>query len=573
MEGGGGGGAARRRTRGRPAPPPRARRLQQRLARRATAKAPTELLARVGGGGPAATRSCWGAAARAGCGGWCRRRRRWASTGGRPRARLGGLQRGGGRRLEPADDGADEAELLPRRSARRCAGRCGRGTRWTTWRWRSTRSSSRRTGASPTACCVVPSLLVDVAACATKKAKVGALRALLDRWAALLQKFVQSAGEQSALVEAVVESCATPTRSSRSSTTRSSCSTTATRKLQEEAILAGPARAEGGGGRLGGGGGGGLEGRLLKQADGLLTWLREADEDDDESEEEARGVRSEERGARRSEGARGARAQGAGRIARARAPSSFSLDTHGGERDGRGPLGAASRCGALWRPPPPCSRALGAASIAAKARLLLPPSLTKPGIGAVSCQHTWACTVSTTAPHPPVIIVPRCVCRLSHIMHTIMRQEACGACVSACVHLACPELHMFSRFTRMHACQSTVSFVRRRPRSLGTAQRWVALCPSSRGPLRSPLSRQPWCAPLHLPAQARGAGPDQRRPSSQRVPSRRHEAADAAAPWSQTALRLRSSVHSASESALPAVPLPCGARSGRCRVAALHVPF
>ena len=54
---------------------------------------------------------------------------------------------------------------------------------------------------------IVPALLEDVAQAPSKKAKVGAIKKLVERWAPLLLKFVQSKKDQRALVEAVVESC------------------------------------------------------------------------------------------------------------------------------------------------------------------------------------------------------------------------------------------------------------------------------------------------------------------------------------------------------------------------------
>ena len=55
---------------------------------------------------------------------------------------------------------------------------------------------------------VVPALLADIAAAPTKKAKVGLLKKTLEKWSALLYKFVQSSEDQAALVEAVVATCA-----------------------------------------------------------------------------------------------------------------------------------------------------------------------------------------------------------------------------------------------------------------------------------------------------------------------------------------------------------------------------
>jgi len=128
---------------------------------------------------------------------------------------------------------------------------------------------------------VVPALLEDVAEESVKKAKVAALKKRLDKWAGVLERFVQSKGDQRALVEAIVESCETyePLIEVFDHVLKLLYDRDEDILAEEPILQWADAHSEDAGP---------LEAKLLKQADGLLTWLREADdesEDEDEDEE------------------------------------------------------------------------------------------------------------------------------------------------------------------------------------------------------------------------------------------------------------------------------------------------
>jgi len=116
---------------------------------------------------------------------------------------------------------------------------------------------------------------------AVKKAKVAALKKRLDKWAGVLERFVQSKGDQRALVEAIVESCETyePLIEVFEHVLKLLYDRDEDILAEEPILQWADAHSEDAGP---------LEAKLLKQADGLLTWLREADdesEDEDEDEE------------------------------------------------------------------------------------------------------------------------------------------------------------------------------------------------------------------------------------------------------------------------------------------------
>jgi len=129
---------------------------------------------------------------------------------------------------------------------------------------------------------IVPPLLAEPAAASTKKAKVAALKGVVKKWAPLLKKFVVEKADQAALVEGLVGAC------EQADGGLIEVFEHALKLLydSEEELLAEEVILKWADETAEDSEEGSLEARLLKQAEGLLTWLREADEDDDDDDDE-----------------------------------------------------------------------------------------------------------------------------------------------------------------------------------------------------------------------------------------------------------------------------------------------
>ena len=128
---------------------------------------------------------------------------------------------------------------------------------------------------------ILPALLetLDLDELPSAKKRVGAVKACLGRWGALLARFVQSPTEQDTLLTALVRHCDADETAREIFEHIANALYDCDDDILEEAAIerwaAAAAEEEEGS----------LPRRLLKQADAFLTWLREADSEDDEDDD------------------------------------------------------------------------------------------------------------------------------------------------------------------------------------------------------------------------------------------------------------------------------------------------